>query len=178
MGAAKLSFISFLHQTTTGIKLIIITPNCLLSLFYIKPQLPLNRSLFILIVFYLFSTSNHNLVRVKVREDKLSFISFLHQTTTLRSCSSFSMVLSFISFLHQTTTWRTYCIMVRGLSFISFLHQTTTNHPCLKVPLNCLLSLFYIKPQRILCILLIYSHLPYILHMRSGSKRFLALQKY
>ena len=122
-----LSFISFLHQTTTScsrndnrlhclLSLFYIKPqraeqkheeaeNCLLSLFYIKPQPEVQRrsvgpncllSLFYIkpqpskstihipaIIFYLFSTSNHNHPYPSLQPLQLSFISFLHQTTTI-----------------------------------------------------------------------------------------------
>ena len=102
-----LSFISFLHQTTTPrgyphviqhclLSLFYIKPqrvpvspitrlNCLLSLFYIKPQPVDPLTLASSIVFYLFSTSNHNGEGRQTRYVVLSFISFLHQTTTRSS---------------------------------------------------------------------------------------------
>ena len=77
-----LSYISFLHQTTTSIQKTLLLDHCLISLFYIKPQLIQFTkvgspycliSLFyikpqlcqcslgcVFIVLYLFSTSNHN----------------------------------------------------------------------------------------------------------------------
>ena len=60
-GSCLLSFISFLHQTTTGEPSCAWQCHCLLSLFYIKPQHDGRATDKNLIVFYLFSTSNHNL---------------------------------------------------------------------------------------------------------------------
>ena len=75
----------------------------------------------------LFSTSNHNEYSQNIADSLLSFISFLHQTTT-----HFHLLIYF-----------------EKLSFISFLHQTTTRSLPSSPPMHCLLSLFYIKPQRI-----------------------------
>ena len=77
-----LSFIFFLHQTTT-VPLPVSRPtNCLLSFFYIKPQLSTSDASRRAIVFYLFSTSNHNEGSEQTGGNTLSFIFFLHQTTT------------------------------------------------------------------------------------------------
>ena len=75
--------------------------------------------------FYLYSTSNHNKHPLRRRCDELSFISILHQTTTVVVPSRHTV----------------------RLSFISILHQTTTTRPSGRAGQNCLLSLFYIKPQ-------------------------------
>ena len=56
----------------------------------------------------------------------MSYISFLHQTTTVQVSFCLAVVLSYISFLHQTTTAQSEKIQSYGLSYISFLHQTTT----------------------------------------------------
>ena len=121
-----LSYISFLHQTTTRtsrihrvnrclISLFYIKPQhavlvcariicCLISLFYIKPQLERHRHPSVIVVLYLFSTSNHNRRSIFQCQNMLSYISFLHQTTTWSSCFNGGGMLSYISFLHQTTT--------------------------------------------------------------------------
>ena len=57
----ELSYILFLHQTTTSCLLIILAVCCLISSFYIKPQLTFQLSIFRLVVLYPLSTSNHNL---------------------------------------------------------------------------------------------------------------------
>ena len=78
--------------------------DCLISSFYIKPQLWTGTDRTDTIVLYRLSTSNHNLLFV--------FSSFLL------------------------------------LSYIVFLHQTTTVAVSLSTCCNCLISSFYIKPQR------------------------------
>ena len=77
----------------------------------------------------------------------MSYISFLHQTTTITPAFIAPSLLSYISFLHQTTTWWLFCYFCIVLSYISFLHQTTTRNNLRKNDLHCLISLFYIKPQ-------------------------------
>ena len=53
---------------------------------------------------YLISTSNHNNDSVRASLSPLTYISFLHQTTTVEHSLLLRDVLTYISFLHQTTT--------------------------------------------------------------------------
>ena len=78
------------------------------------------------IVLYRLSTSNHNVNTTLLPFAKLSYIVFLHQTTTVRTDIVWPLLLSYIVFLHQTTT-----------------HGYSANGYC-----DCLISSFYIKPQR------------------------------
>ena len=122
--------------------------DCLISSFYIKPQRftllilrknivlyrlstsnhnfqSMDRGLFV-IVLYRLSTSNHNSSRYFLCFSLLSYIVFLHQTTTM-PCGAFpDKVLSYIVFLHQTTTTAPLWPGTFELSYIVFLHQTTT----------------------------------------------------
>ena len=59
---------------------------------------------------------------------QLSYIVFLHQTTTLRLEENTEKTLSYIVFLHQTTTGVWTAKFPPPLSYIVFLHQTTTIH--------------------------------------------------
>ena len=123
---AGLSYIVFLHQTTTDnatepclwhclISSFYIKPqrttvrtffgeNCLISSFYIKPQHRIEHTETLHIVLYRLSTSNHNSLRSVLQAVWLSYIVFLHQTTTSGSQGVSRYVLSYIVFLHQTTT--------------------------------------------------------------------------
>ena len=191
-----LSYISFLHQTTTMscmswlvmhclISLFYIKPqlldkdtrmenNCLISLFYIKPQLVFVSlynvihcliSLFYIkpqliarvifdphIVLYLFSTSNHNRSSLRrcgtcivlylfstsnhnytmIVYESTAIVLYLFSTSNHNYCTHSLLLfeLSYISFLHQTTTGTERLVYAFRLSYISFLHQTTT------LPLN------------------------------------------
>ena len=57
-----------------------------------------------LIVLYRLSTSNHNPPKLIISALQLSYIVFLHQTTTTRVDIYEFKELSYIVFLHQTTT--------------------------------------------------------------------------
>ena len=123
--AQELSYIGILHQTTTARVPSVLWLSCLISVFYIKPQLQ-NRSKFDLsVVLYRYSTSNHNKNVQLSKARKLSYIGILHQTTT-RSLS---------------------CSLWYQLSYIGILHQTTTSECIVAFTISCLISVFYIKPQ-------------------------------
>ena len=77
----------------------------------------------------------------------LSYIVFLHQTTTAASVMLIVAGLSYIVFLHQTTTSIECAHSLLLLSYIVFLHQTTTTLCLSFAGRNCLISSFYIKPQ-------------------------------
>ena len=77
-----LSYIFVLHQTTTNRWFNRELARCLISLFYIKPQPADIYRAFLLVVLYLCSTSNHNLISYSLFIIKLSYIFVLHQTTT------------------------------------------------------------------------------------------------
>ena len=142
-----LSYIVFLHQTTTAmlwrplpsyclISSFYIKPqlaarirlsayNCLISSFYIKPQLyPVNYSRQE-IVLYRLSTSNHNSIRSLV----LTVQIVLYRLST-----------------SNHNTWMS-LFNTKLLSYIVFLHQTTTGAGCSTGLFYCLISSFYIKPQ-------------------------------
>ena len=58
--ADTLYLIEILHQTTTTSTLCVLIICCILSKFYIKPQLAMGSLFFCLVVSYRNSTSNHN----------------------------------------------------------------------------------------------------------------------
>ena len=98
---------------------------CLISLFYIKPQLPDYNPATMEVVLYPYSTSNHNTLARLVCLLKLSYILILHQTTTatiedLKSSSCF-------------------------ISLFYIKPQLVTSFPFYRS--RCFISLFYIKPQ-------------------------------
>ena len=126
--AAILSFISVLHQTTTrnGVKYALW--HCLLSLFYIKPQLPVVSNIRSYIVFYLCSTSNHNF--------------------GCRLLASFGIVFYLCSTSNHNQPHG--CVLLFLIVF--YLCSTSNHNRSFAVGIrrrNCLLSLFYIKPQPI-----------------------------
>ncbi len=121
-----LYLIEILHQTTTMPRRVLLHGRCILSKFYIKPQLTSIRPYSAIVVSYRNSTSNHN--------------SCL--------CISEETALYLIEILHQTTTWSMYGYMADQLYLIEILHQTTTGSKSISGLNCCILSKFYIKPQQ------------------------------
>ena len=121
-----LYLIEILHQTTTSSDRRSTSTCCILSKFYIKPQpspgLLTNRN----VVSYRNSTSNHN---SHVR------ISYLRSVVSYRNSTS--------NHNHIDTVRVDYMLYL-----IEILHQTTTPPSCLRTLWRCILSKFYIKPQR------------------------------
>ena len=78
----EVSLIKLLHQTTTVFGNFLSRNGCLLSNFYIKPQLSGGRSCSCAGVSYQTSTSNHNHASVVITGEEVSLIKLLHQTTT------------------------------------------------------------------------------------------------
>ena len=74
-----LSFISILHQTTTCTITCGAVPYYLLSLFYIKPQRTLQEGEPLDIVFYLYSTSNHNVYFLILLFTDICVHSYVHE---------------------------------------------------------------------------------------------------
>ena len=100
--------------------------SCILSKFYIKPQLVRNYYSYSQVVSYRNSTSNHNI-----------WIFF-----------NFGEMLYLIEILHQTTTSYANWQKQFELYLIEILHQTTTSRLASIRLYCCILSKFYIKPQR------------------------------
>ena len=100
------------------------------------------------VVSYRNSTSNHNLLSFMPIIVMLYLIEILHQTTTLLFAQSEFPQLYLIEILHQTTTRLGNHILCNGLYLIEILHQTTTRSSVADGSVCCILSKFYIKPQR------------------------------
>ena len=122
----RLYLIEILHQTTTNRTVVLRLISCILSKFYIKPQLARIRPYSAIVVSYRNSTSNHNWRSVPRSWMRLYLIEILHQTTTLFSRPVPGMMLYLIEILHQTTTLSVPIIPASGLYLIEILHQTTT----------------------------------------------------
>ena len=120
-----LYLIEILHQTTTLISVSSFSTSCILSKFYIKPQLPVALLRYVVVVSYRNSTSNHNGLAAIPSGRMLYLIEILHQTTTPAALQLLLVVLYLIEILHQTTTVD-----------VHEFHEV-----------RCILSKFYIKPQ-------------------------------
>ena len=100
--------------------------RCILSKFYIKPQQWSWQLRDRGVVSYRNSTSNHNEPRIAI--DRLSVVSYRNSTSN-----------------HN---WDGCIYFVYMLYLIEILHQTTTAVPLMPSASGCILSKFYIKPQR------------------------------
>ena len=100
----ELYLIEILHQTTTRPSLSWPLLRCILSKFYIKPQLEIVHSLQPCVVSYRNSTSNHN--NCMYNEIRAAVVSYRNSTsnhnTSWARCSATPLYL--IEILHQTTT--------------------------------------------------------------------------
>ena len=142
-----LYLIEILHQTTTFGRHFPSNDSCILSKFYIKPQLTRIRPYSAIVVSYRNSTSNHNLARQQVVDEVLYLIEILHQTTTLRlrGLTLIRCILSkfYIKPQHLDILqfWRDRCILskfyIKPQQFVEWSHGAR----------SCILSKFYIKPQ-------------------------------
>ena len=186
-----MSYIVFLHQTTTcsasrGITLhclissFYIKPqhlqhsypravHCLISSFYIKPQLTFEGGFVVIIVLYRLSTSNHNypenqlpvinivLYRLSTSNHNYSYnFDYLNGIVLYRLSTSnhnltvlwnFSSILSYIVFLHQTTTWVSLWLDLYNCLISSFYIKPQHADGGRGSEDYCLISSFYIKPQ-------------------------------
>ena len=143
-----LYLIEILHQTTTMFAATLSLFRCILSKFYIKPQLCHGACYYTAVVSYRNSTSNHNIrapipampfvvsyrnstsnhnpIGDHVTAPSLYLIEILHQTTTRCSQERRKRKLYLIEILHQTTTKGWDLIFIATLYLIEILHQTTT----------------------------------------------------
>ena len=124
--SSSLYLIEILHQTTTACPKLRRRKSCILSKFYIKPQLEDAPAYVSRVVSYRNSTSNHNMSRVAGTISALYLIEILHQTTTENHQSSVLQELYLIEILHQTTTTQQFGLCISALYLIEILHQTTT----------------------------------------------------
>ena len=126
VSGSVLYLIEILHQTTTGNLDDDYPYCCILSKFYIKPQLPVGSLFFRLVVSYRNSTSNHN--NRHIRRGRHRVVSYRNSTSN-----------------HNDVLYNT---IRSALYLIEILHQTTTCLALLLASRRCILSKFYIKPQQ------------------------------
>ena len=93
----------------------------------------------------------HQTTTVSLRQrnaPSLYLIEILHQTTTRNAAAANRDKLYLIEILHQTTTLARPALSQLVLYLIEILHQTTTAAFAWFFVCSCILSKFYIKPQR------------------------------
>ncbi len=121
---------------------------CIISSFYIKPQLSDDLNGELRVVLYLHSTSNHNCLVVVIRWQKV--VLYLHSTSNHNCDKELSATRGVVLYLHSTSNHnRGSFISVRNLLYYIFiLHQTTTIGMQIPNSMSCIISSFYIKPQQ------------------------------
>ena len=100
------------------------------------------------VVSYRNSTSNHNIPDSYITSSDV--VSYRNSTSNHNSTIPQLAIASLylIEILHQTTTDRCSVPDRCSLYLIEILHQTTTQRPARRSRCRCILSKFYIKPQR------------------------------
>ena len=78
---------------------------------------------------------------------RLYYIFILHQTTTVKTRAIFQVLLYYIFILHQTTTWQVSAKRWRGCIISSFYIKPQRNALKAEIRNGCIISSFYIKPQ-------------------------------
>ena len=121
--------------------------GCILSKFYIKPQLRLERELArcscILSKFYIKPQPRRRICRI----GKRCILSKFYIKPQLQKSFPAEAELYLIEILHQTTTFYIHIGKRILLYLIEILHQTTTFSAPIVYIMSCILSKFYIKPQ-------------------------------
>ena len=142
-----LYLIEILHQTTTVLPFLVILLRCILSKFYIKPQLRLERELAycscILSKFYI---KPQHPRRHRPTAESCILSKFYIKPQLRCSCNCSTCVVSYRNSTSNHNV-RGACAVVVGLYLIEILHQTTTRASTCVLPSCCILSKFYIKPQ-------------------------------
>ena len=123
----KLYLIEILHQTTTSSGLFFTFFSCILSKFYIKPQLRRGDYKTHAVVSYRNSTSNHN--SCLCISEETAVVSYRNSTSNHNCFSGLVLLpeLYLIEILHQTTTFGLIMAACALLYLIEILHQTTTS---------------------------------------------------
>ena len=145
---SRLYLIEILHQTTTPLLLLGVLLCCILSKFYIKPQQNWPSASNYAVVSYRNSTSNHNEGYDEMRE--FYVVSYRNSTSNHNLSSRMWPPLLVVSYRNSTSNHNhpETGNEPRLLYLIEILHQTTTYFPLVRRPSSCILSKFYIKPQR------------------------------
>ena len=166
----RLYLIEILHQTTTHCKCIQFTLCCILSKFYIKPQHPskvfARYQSCILSKFYI---KPQRLCRcsswpsgcilskfyIKPQQDSRRFLPFYRCILSKfyikpQPGTSSEITMAVVSYRNSTSNHNKSSPYVNKpeLYLIEILHQTTTRTAAALISIGCILSKFYIKPQR------------------------------
>ncbi len=145
--AKSLYLIEILHQTTTPTASHLSSGGCILSKFYIKPQLTGRTLNGFDVVSYRNSTSNHN--RVLVATCGAGVVSYRNSTSNHNSRRGKLARPRVVSYRNSTSNHNGFESQdyLKMLYLIEILHQTTTPQSAPSCCTRCILSKFYIKPQ-------------------------------
>ena len=104
--------------------------------------------LFLFVVSYSISTSNHNLMCLPTTD--FLVVSYSISTSNHNNVSPFPLLAYVVSYSISTSNHNTVGVNAEslGLYLIPFLHQTTTVSCLFKCKICCILFHFYIKPQQ------------------------------
>ena len=142
-----LYLIEILHQTTTLPLCHPLPVRCILSKFYIKPQ----HFDFEKRVNYSCILSKFYIKPQRVTPDYLNYqvVSYRNSTSNHNSCLCISeeTALYLIEILHQTTTCSTCAAPISGCILSKFYIKPQRSPRILSDRMRCILSKFYIKPQ-------------------------------
>ena len=123
---------------------------CILSKFYIKPQLLLDVALVPYVVSYRNSTSNHNSTGTDIIGVWLYLIEILHQTTTY-PCHAFFVVCCILSkFYIKPQPHDAHGKPISRCILSKFYIKPQRSGAVPQLRRCCILSKFYIKPQRLI----------------------------
>ena len=145
---AQLYLIEILHQTTTEFVPMKRRMCCILSKFYIKPQLCHGACYYTAVVSYRNSTSNHNFGGIGAK--KRMVVSYRNSTSNHNLIDMLSIRPVVVSYRNSTSNHNCIQFLLPFVSLyrIEILHQTTTDRLNKKILFRCILSKFYIKPQQ------------------------------
>ena len=144
----QLYLIEILHQTTTSRILLSHAICCILSKFYIKPQLIGVLVIKLPVVSYRNSTSNHNSGGSSIAPGGLYLIEILHQTTTSTQLLWLLSGCILSKFYIKPQPGNGYPVASLGCILSKFYIKPQLEAVGQFEKISCILSKFYIKPQQ------------------------------
>ena len=121
----QLYLIEILHQTTTLALILIRLCRCILSKFYIKPQLCHGACYYTAVVSYRNSTSNHNRRLTSPRSTRV--VSYRNSTSNHNTNVCRRNVVRVVSYRNSTSNHNCECRFPRVLLVVSY-RNSTSNH--------------------------------------------------
>ena len=120
-----LYLIEILHQTTTFSEQTVCIMSCILSKFYIKPQLKVQIASASAVVSYRNSTSNHN-PGVGLTPN-VTVVSYRNSTSNHNSANSAHCMVAVVSYRNSTSNHNDYYAKEPGTFVVSY-RNSTSNH--------------------------------------------------